>query len=412
MPGKKKRPNGEGSIARRKDGRYEGRYTVQTASGPKRRAVYGKSRAEAAEKLARAIAERDAGTLPEIPARDVTLGQYLEAYLADAAGRVRPKTHRRYEDLANLHLIPWIGKKKLRTLSPGQLRALYAGMLEAGYAPRTVGHAHVLLKQVLRQAMADGLLPRNVAEAVRPPGGGGREINPLAASEVGRLFRAASGSRYEALYVLAVTAGLRRGELLGLRWEDIDLNAGTLQVRRTLQRGEMLPPKTPRSRRSVQLSQRAVFALSGHRDRQVAEKAERGGSWAEKGLVFPNAAGNFTCGDNLCSRHFRPLLREAGLPDIRFHDLRHTCATLLLSRNIHPKIVSEMLGHANISITLDIYSHVIPGMGEAAAGAMDDALDDRPASGGIPSTAAPEEPEAEEGARGEPLPNSGNDVGT
>lgn len=373
MPKKsKKRPNGEGSIAQRKDGRYEGRYTVQTTVGPKRKAVYGKTRAEAAEKLARAIAGRDAGLVTDTP--DVKLGEYMEAYLADAAGRVRPKTHRRYEDLANLHLLPVLGKRKLRSLTPGHLRSLYADRLEAGFAPRTVGHVHVLLKQILRQAVADGLLSRNVAESVKPPSGGGQEIHPLSAEEVGRFFWAASGSRYEALYVLAVTAGLRRGELLGLRWDDLDLEDRTLQVRRTLQKGQMLSPKTPKSRRSIKLSRRAVNALYRHREHQVSEKAECNGSWSENRLVFPNSFGNVTCGDNLYSRHFRPLLRQAELPPIRFHDLRHTCATLLLVQGVHPKVVSEMLGHSNISITLDTYSHVIPGLGDAAAGAMDDAL--------------------------------------
>jgi integrase len=175
---------------------------------------------------------------------------------------------------------------------------------------------------------------------------------------------------------LAVTAGLRRGELLGLAWKDVDFERGTLQVRRTLQKGEMLLPKTPKSRRQIRLTRRAVDALRRHWRNQQTERAQRDGSWREHGLVFPNRVGNPTDGDNLCSRHFRPLLRRAGLPQVRFHDLRHTCATLLLTKGVHPKVVSEMLGHATISITLDTYSHVIPGLGDAAADAMDDALDD------------------------------------
>lgn len=379
-------------IKKRRDGRYEMRYTAETPDGPKRRSVYGKTQTEVRGKLARAVAEREgAGLVADAP--DVILSEYMAAYLADAAGRVRLKTHRRYEDLAAGHLLPALGNRKLRALSPAHLRELYAERLDAGFAPRTVGHAHVLVKQILRQAVADGLVDKNVAEAVKPPSGGGGEIHPLSAEEAGRLFRAASGSRYEALYVLAVTSGLRRGELLGLRWEDLDLKAGKLQVRRTLQKGQMLSPKTPKSRRSIKLPQRAVIALEGHRECQVVEKAERNGSWQEHDLVFPNGAGRPTCGDNLYSRHFRPLLHEAGLPTIRFHDLRHTCATLLLSRNVHPKIVSEMLGHANISITLDTYSHVIPGLGDAAAGAMDTALEEN-SSGQNPADLVPvEEPE-------------------
>lgn len=361
-------------IKKRRDGRYEMRYVVQTATGEKRRSVYGRTQAEVRENLARAVVEREGASLAaDVP--DVTLREYVAAYLADAAGRVRPKTHRRYEDLAAGHLLPMLGEKRLRALAPGHLRELYAERLDAGFSPRTVSHAHTLLKQVLRQALADGLISRNVAEAVKPPKSTSKEINPLSPEETRRLLSAAKYDRYEALYVLAVTCGLRRGELLGLVWDDLDLEDGTLRVRRTLQRGELLPPKTPRSRRLIKLTSRAAAALAGHRERQMAEKAELNGEWHEQNLVFPNRVGRYTDGDNLAGRHFKPLLRSAELPDIRFHDLRHTCATLLLSRNVHPKVVSEMLGHANISITLDTYSHVIPGLGDAAAGAMDDALE-------------------------------------
>jgi integrase len=193
---------------------------------------------------------------------------------------------------------------------------------------------------------------------------------------VRRLLSAAAEERYAALYVLAVTAGLRRGELLGLAWEDIDLERGVLQVRRTLQKGEMLPPKTPKSRRQIRLTRRAVNALCRHWRAQETERLMANGSWMEQGLVFPNKTGNPTDGDNLYSRHFRALLKRAGLLAIRFHDLRHTCATLLLTKGVHPKVVSEMLGHATVSITLDTYSHVIPGLGDAAASAMDDALEE------------------------------------
>ena len=189
------------------------------------------------------------------------------------------------------------------------------------------------------------------------------------------LLSAASGDRYEALYVVAVTAGLRRGELLGLTWEDVSFRYRRLWVRRTPQQGELLAPKTPTSRRSITLPKRAVGALAGHRERQQEERTGKNGAWTENGLVFPNRVGNFTCGDNLCSRSFKPLLKKAGLPDIRFHDLRHTCATLLLVEGVHPKYVQALLGHASVGLTLDLYSHWMPSMGEAAAGAMDDALE-------------------------------------
>ncbi len=377
-----RRGNGEGSIYRRTDGRWVGQYTVETPhGGSKRKTVYGKTRAEAASKLRDAMARREPevaeAELEDLERRQKTVSAHVEEYLADVARRVRPKTHRRYEDLYRCHVEGTeVGEKKLRALTPDDVRALYADRLAAGYAPRTVEHLHTFLRSVVRQVVDDGLVPRNPVASVKPPRGSKKDIQPLTPGQVRQLLSAASGDRYEALYVVAVTAGLRRGELLGLTWEDVDFKRGTMQVRRTLQKGEMLPPKTPRSRRQIRLTRRAADALRRQFEGQLVERATCDGSWMEHGLVFPNRTGNPTDGDNLYSRHFRPLLKRAGLPAIRFHDLRHTCATLLLVRGVHPKVVSEMLGHATISITLDTYSHVIPGLGDAAADAMDDALED------------------------------------
>ena len=179
-----------------------------------------------------------------------------------------------------------------------------------------------------------------------------------------------------------MSTGLRQGELLGLRWEDVDLGTATLRVRHTLQPpgfpkgapARLTPPKTRRSLRSVRLPHSAVAALFRHQELQDAERSRSNGSWQELDLVFPNTLGGYADYTNLMPHHFKPLLRRAGLPGIRFHDLRHTCATLLLTKGVHPKIVSEMLGHSSVSITLDVYSHVIPGLGDAAASAMEDAL--------------------------------------
>ena len=172
---------------------------------------------------------------------------------------------------------------------------------------------------------------------------------------------------------------MRQGELLGLKWEDVDLGSGTVRVRRTLTLARGSPrltePKTRGSRRSIALTTSAAVALERHRERQEAERAAAGDKWREHGLVFPTRVGTPKRRDNLHDKSWKPLLRRAGLPhSTRFHDLRHTCATLLLTKGVHPKIVSEMLGHSSISITLDTYSHVIPGLGEAAASAMEDAL--------------------------------------
>ncbi len=373
MAKKRKRGNGEGSIYRKTDGRWCAQYSVESPGGAKRKTIYGKTRRELAQKLREALSERDAGV--EYDSK-ITVEEYLGRYLEDAESRLRPKTFRRYQDLCDCHLILAVGERRLLTLAPDHLRAIYRERLEAGYSARTVGHLHALIKQVLAQAVLEGLIPRSAAEHVKPPRGSKKEIQPLTPGQVRTLLTAATETRYEALYVVAITAGLRRGELLGLTWDDVDFERGTLQVRRTLQQGEMLAPKTAKSRRQIRLTRRAVDALMRHWRNQETERALANGTWTERGLVFPNRTGKATDGDNLCSRHFKPLLQRAGLPPIRFHDLRHTCATLLLSKGVHPKIVSEMLGHATISITLDTYSHVIPGLGDAAASAMDDALEE------------------------------------
>jgi integrase len=202
-------------------------------------------------------------------------------------------------------------------------------------------------------------------------------IAGYSAEQVKVFLETACGDRLEALFVLAIHTGLRQGELLGLKWEDVDLESGTLRVRRTLattKSGPMLTaPKTKGSRRSVKLTQGTLDALRSHLKRQLQE-IRAGSLWRENGLVFASETREPLDRRYLTSRRFKGLLESAGLPEIRFHDLRHTCATLLLSKNVNPKIVSEMLGHATIAITLDTYSHIIPNMRDQAAAAMEEAL--------------------------------------
>lgn len=247
-------------------------------------------------------------------------------------------------------------------------------------SPRSVNYSHVTLHKALSQAVGDGLVPR-IAASVKAPRPEKPEIRPLSRHHARSLLAAAreEGDRFKALYVLALHTGMREGELLGLRWDDLDLEATTptLQVRRTL--SEMRTghrfekPKNNRGR-SLRLSRLSAEALGAHRARQNAERLKAGSWWRDEGLVFPSAVGTTMSGANLYSRHFRPLLKRAGLPPVRFHDLRHTCATILLQAGKHPKYVQEMFGHANISITLDTYSHVIEGMDGGLGDAMDEAL--------------------------------------
>lgn len=362
-------------ITKRKDGRYMARYTVQTPDGPKRRAIYGDRYRDVEKKLNEARGDAARGLVYDAGA--MTVREYLERWLSDSVrDTVRRRTYERYESLVRLHLIPSLGRVKLKSLTPAHVRGLYREKLDSGLSPRSVLHIHRTLSKALKQAADDGLIPRNAAGPVKPPRPRREEIRPLDPEQVRALFEA-DGEQLEALYVMAVTTGMRRGELLGLKWEDVDLEAGTLQVRRTLSepKGGWIfeAPKSSKGR-SVRLTRRAISALREHRKRQLEERMQKAGLWQEQGLVFPSSVGTPTSGGNL-SRAFKASLERAGLPkSTRFHDLRHTCATLLLRQGVNPKYVQELLGHADISLTLNVYSHVLPDMGDAAAGAMDAAL--------------------------------------
>jgi integrase len=372
-----KRGNGEGGITRhKKSGLYMARYMVQTVAGPKRRALYGKTRSEVAAKLSKALADREGGFTYD--AGKQTVEEYLTRWLSNSVrDTVRQRTYERYESIVRVHLAPAIGKVKLKALTPEHVRGLYREKLDGGLAPRTVLHIHRTLSKALKQATDDGLIPRNAAAPVKPPRPRREEIRPLNREQVRALFEAAREDRLEALYAVAVTAGLRRGELQGLKWEDLDLEAGTLQVRRTLSepRGGYIfeAPKSGKGR-NIRLTQRATAALREHRKRQLEERIRLGTLWQDHSLVFPSGAGTPLSGGNL-NRTFKALLKRAGLSSmIRFHDLRHTCATLLLKQGVNPKFVQELLGHRDVSLTLNVYSHVLPDMGGIAAGAMDDVL--------------------------------------
>ncbi len=375
-----KRGNGEGSITRRKDGLYMARYWVETPAGPKRKTIYGKKgekRQDVANRLAEALGDRSKGLVFE--AENAKLKEYMQLWLSDSVrDTVRQSTFARYEQITRRHIIPTLGRTKLMKLTPAHVRGLYRRKLDEGLSPRTVQYIHATLHKALKQAVSDGLIPRNVTQAVKPPRPVKKEIRPLDTDQARALLETARGERLEALYVLAVTAGLREGELLGLRWEDLDLAVGKLAVRRSLSYITKEPvfelPKSGKGR-SIKLPRRAVEALKHHRARQNEERLQLGTLWEDCGLIFPGHSGQPMRAWSLTGGPYPRLLKRAGLPEkTRFHDLMHTGATLLLKKGVHPKSGQELLGHATISITLDTYSHVLPGMGDQAADAMDEAL--------------------------------------
>jgi integrase len=376
--GKKKQGNGEGTIYRRKKGEWATQYIVYTGEGRKRQTIYGKSRQEVATKLAKALSDREGGLT--FDSENLKLEEYLRRWLKDSVkGSVQDITYRDYEHLVRNHIIPALGNIKLKALTPAHIRGLYRSKSDAGLSPRTVQYVHVTLHKALKQAVNDGLIPRNVTEAVKPPQLRREEIEPLTVEQVKVLLEAICGDRFEALYVIAVTAGLRQGELLGLRWEDVNVKRKTLQVRRTLlgsKKGNTVfgVPKTAKGKRSVRLTDRAVKALQRHRELQIEERQRLDGLWQENGLVFTTQIRTPVNRHNLVNRSFKPLLKGASLPEIRFHDLRHTCATLMLCAGVQPKMVQELLGHASVTITLETYAYVMPDMQGEAAGKMDSML--------------------------------------
>jgi integrase len=376
-----KNGNGEGSIYEHKrDGKkvgYRGAYWVYTSEGPKRRYVQGKTRAEVNQKLTKVMADRDAGMI--FDAGSLTVEEYLTRWLEDSVkGTVRPSTYEVHRHMIKPHIIPALGRLKLKDLSPMHVRSFYREKLDSGLSSATVRKMHSILRKALKQAILDGLIPRNVCEAVKPPKVERKEITPLDREQAKAVLEAASGDRLETLYVLAVHTGMREGELLGLKWEDVDLERGVLRLKHALVRegskvtlGDL---KTPKSRRSIRLTYAAADALRSHLERQLEEMERVGSLYETGGLVFATESGTLINPSNLRNRSFKPLLKRAGLPDICFHDLRHTCATLLLSQGTHPKLVQELLGHATIAMTLDTYSHFLPSMGDQTVRAMEAAL--------------------------------------
>jgi len=373
---KKQKGNGTGTVYPRKnkDGKVIGYRGSYFAPDGKRRYVSAKKKSEAEKALRQAMADADRGLV--FDAGTLTLGVYLEdKWLPEIKDTVRRKTFAQYESVVRCHLAPVLGRLKLVSLTPAHARALYREKLDSGLAPRTVQYIHTTLHKALKQAVMDGLIPRNVTEAVKAPQALKKEIRPLNPAQIKALLSATRGDRLEALYVLAIHTGLRRSEILGLKWTDVDLDTGNLSVQRSLLRGGTFnPPKRNKSRRTVKLTGQAVEALKSHRARQNEERLCLGSLWEDHDLVFPNRLGKPMNADNLYHREFKPLLMKAGLSGFTFHSLRHTCATLLCSKNVNPKIVQEMMGHATISQTMDTYSHLMPGMGNVAATALEEVL--------------------------------------
>ena len=369
-----RRGNAEGTIFQRKDGRWVA--AVSGAEGRGRVYRYGKTRGEAAEKLTKALKAVQDG-LP-VPGERQTVGQYLETWLDKSAKpSIRPMTYASYACLIHIHLIPELGHVPLAKLSPQQVQALLNRKLASGLAPRRVAMIRGVLRTALNQALRWGLVARNVATLVSPPRAAHFEVRPLDPAQARTFLATVRGDRLEALYTVALALGLRQGEALGLRWDDVDVEAGVLHIRHALQRIDsklqLVEPKSARSRRTIVLPDVVRDALRAHRVRQAEQRLGVGAEWEETGFVFTTAFGK-PLNDSNVTHMFQRHLARAGLPHQRFHDLRHACASLLLAQGVSPRVVMELLGHSQITLTLNTYSHVLPGLQKQAAAQMDPLL--------------------------------------
>jgi len=316
-----------------------------------------------------------------VPTSRQTLTEFAEDWLAAIAPTVRPSTHYSYARNLRLHVLPYLGSTPLAGIDAGALNTLYAALLASGrkdheaggLSPRSVRYVHTIAHRAFKDAVRWGRLVRNPADAADPPratSSGSPDMTTWTADQLRRFLDGVHDDRLSAAYVLLATTGMRRGEALGLRWADLDLDHGQAAIRQTVIAVNHVPtlgtPKTAKGRRTVRLDAATVAALREHRKRQAAERLQMGAGWTDHGLVFCRVDGGVLNPERF-SRSFGDRVRQLGLPKIRLHDLRHGWATMALGAGVHPKVVQERLGHANIGITLDVYSHVTAGLHDDAA---------------------------------------------
>lgn len=360
----KRRLKGEGSVwFDQANGRWMAKITLPTG---KKRSKSGKTKKEALDWLTEQRSKVKKGIWVEDEA--LLLGDFITSYMDDVARHnLRPRTFNTHKGYVNKHIVPELGRIKLASLRPDQVQAFYTKKLDQGLAPRTVQYMHSILRKTLQQALKWGMVSRNVCDLVEAPKPVRKAPELLSVSEIHRFLETVKGHRYYPIYVLAVYTGMRQSEILGLHVADIDLERGTLQVRRIVQyvRGQgfiIADVKTEKSKRLVELPETAALVLREHLKTVTGE------------LVFTASTGNPVYNRNLY-RHFKNTLVALKLPDVTFHSLRHFHASALLKAGIHPKVVQERLGHSQISTTLDIYSHTVPSLQKEAAAQFNKILD-------------------------------------
>jgi integrase len=363
---KRRAPNNQGNIKHRDDGRWEGRLVLPNG---KRRSVYAKSQKEVVQRLSQLRRDIEVGLSPESDKQ--TVEQFLLFWLETHALRVRGSSIRKYELYVREYIIPYLGSVCLNKLTPQRVQAWVTEMLAAGVSAYSVRYAYYRLKQAMNFAVNLEMIMRNPATKIQLPRSQRRSYVTWTEEQVRTFLSSVRGHRYELIFMLMISTGMRIGEITALRWEAIDLEQGMLSVLRTQtltrqNKKTVGDPKTGSSQRKIYLMKQVVEALSEFRQIQQ----ERRKTFSEKDYLFLDSLGNMV--SNACIYiAFVVATRRAGLPRIRQHDMRHTAATLLLRRGVNVKVVSQMLGHANTSMTMNVYAHVLDEMKREAADMME-----------------------------------------
>ena len=368
-----RRARGEGSAYQRKDGRWVGQ--IDLGAG-RRKYVYGATQQEALRKKADAEAKLRRGGV--LAPDQYSVGALLEEWLETIAKpTVRASTYRSYEMHVRVHIAPALGRVRLNKLTSQQVQRWLNERQEGGLSPSSVQRVRATLRRALNQAMRWDLVTRNVSTLATTPKVVQKRVEAITPERAEAILKAVSGHRWEAVYVLALTTGLRQGECLGLQWKQVDLDGRKIEVRHALQRVNgnliLVEPKSERSRRTITLPALTADVLRAHRARQARTRLEAGEFWYASDFVFTTDIGTPLDGPNV-TRELSRFLKTAGLPPHRFHDRRHDCATLLLAKGVPMRVVMEVLGHSQIGLTANTYSHVASPQLEDAARAIDEAL--------------------------------------
>lgn len=368
----KRRGNHEGSIHRLPSGSYRAQITLQG----NRISFTAQSKKQCLEWIRSTYRQIDDGL--SYSDTKTTLTEYMTQWLIAAQSLKRHSTWSQHKQIFHKYIDPLLGQIKLKDLRPAQIQGVYTKLLAQGVGAYTVLKIHTVLHSALQQAVKMGMIGRNPVSLTQPPKEPTKEMSILNETQISQFLGSVIGHRWEALFHLALVTGARQMELLGLKWVDLDWNHQTLKIERQLLRPngngvEFSVPKTKFGMRSIALGNKTIQVLRRHFERQQRERIAAGANWQEYELIFTTSNGTPIHPRNLL-RDFKILLRNAGLPPRRFHDLRHAAASLMLNNNIAPIIVSRRLGHAKASITLDVYAHLIPSMQTEAAEMIDELI--------------------------------------